>query len=90
MLSQLALMIDMQLVELSACMGHATDLGYACAEARLVARVIVADQFSGPAFQERTCMLTRTARREVIDHTTYGQRTEALDMPRRNSISMNR
>ena len=67
---QLALVGDMQVVELAAGMGHATDFGYALLEAGLVAGEVVADQLAFPVAQEGAGMLAGTAGAEIVDHRT--------------------
>lgn len=68
LLGQLALVGDMQIEELAAGVGHATDFGDALLETGLVASEVVADQLALPVAQEAAHVLTGPARPEVIDH----------------------
>jgi len=58
----------MQVVELAAGMNQATDFSDAVAEARLVTRVIIADQFALPVTQEGAGVLARPAWGEVVNN----------------------
>lgn len=56
-----------QVEELAACMGHATDLRNAQFKACLVASEVVADQLAVPVAQEGSGMFAGTARTEIIN-----------------------
>lgn len=55
--------------ELTACMGHAADLGDAQLKAGLVAGKVITHQLPVPGAQEVTRMFTGTAGAEVVDNS---------------------
>lgn len=58
----------MQIEELAACVGDATDFGGALLETGIVASEVVADQLALSVAQEAAHVLTGPARSEIIDH----------------------
>lgn len=71
MLGQHAFLGDVQIVELTAGVGHAADFSDAKCKTGFVTTVIVADQLAFPAAEEVTGILARAARAEVVHHRAY-------------------
>ncbi len=67
-LGQFALVLDVQIEELPARMGKASDLGDPVLEASLVAAVVIAHQLAAPLAEESAGMLAGAAVGEVVNH----------------------
>ena len=68
LLSNLALVVGMQVEEFPARMRHAARFGYAVGDQGLVTRVIVANEGAAPVAEEFPGMLARPTVGKVIDH----------------------